>query len=118
MEATGNVGVSGKCGDRKVTSPDQDKSGELVAVTKSGNRVLKAASARILGDIPLAGGSLAEPTTAISFNMQERLYYKVTETAAREPATHKEAIEGGWKRYLWTDDQLAGSGVEQGLCTE
>ncbi|MCR0523444.1 hypothetical protein MKC48_21805, partial [[Clostridium] innocuum] len=103
-QANGNIGISGTTLLAKISAdPDKDTSGELVAVTKSGSRVLKAASARILATSPLAGGSLAEPTTHISFNMKERLYYKVTETAALEPATHKEAIEGGWKRYLWSD---------------
>ncbi|MCR0207274.1 hypothetical protein MKC66_21410, partial [[Clostridium] innocuum] len=103
-QANGNIGISGTTLLAKISAdPDKDTSGELVAVTKSGTRVLKAASARILATSPLAGGSLAEPKTHISFNMHERLYYKVTETAALEPATHKEAIEDGWKRYLWSD---------------
>lgn len=103
-EATGNIGINGNTLLAKVSAdPDKDTSGELIAATKSGTRTLKAASARVLMESPVAGESLAEEKTQISFNMKERLYYKVTTTAAEEPTSHKAAIENGWKRYLWSD---------------
>lgn len=103
-ETTGKVGVSGDHMVAKISSdPNKDTSGELVARTASGTRYLKAASAKALPSSPIAGESVAEEKTHISFNIIERTYYKVATTAQTKPASHKEAIESGWKRYLWSD---------------
>lgn len=103
-KAEGNIGINGNTLLAKVSAdPTKNTSGTLRAVTESGTRSLKAASAKLLENSPVVGESLAEAKTQISFNMKERLYYKVTETAAEKPESHKQAIESGWKRYLWND---------------
>ncbi|MCR0523404.1 hypothetical protein MKC38_21005, partial [[Clostridium] innocuum] len=114
--AQGNVGVSGNVAIAKVTSSlDQDTSGELVANTSSGTRVLKAASAKLLAaEEPQAGRSVAEKTTSISFNMEANHYYLITkdnDMEGRLPKDHKAAITGGWRRYLW-DGAITWDGLE------
>ncbi|WP_320974046.1 hypothetical protein, partial [Dysgonomonas capnocytophagoides] len=97
------------------SSLDQDTSGELVANTSSGTRVLKAASAKLLAaEEPQAGRSVAEKTTSISFNMEANHYYLITKDNDMEdrlPKDHKSAITGGWRRYLW-DGAITWDGLE------
>lgn len=81
---------------------EKDTSGILKAESKSGVIAYRVASANAI-DETKAGESLAETSTHISFNAKEKLYYMVkkkTETVDK-PASHKAAIEAGWKRYLW-----------------
>ena len=105
--AEGNVGVAKNTALAKITNDlEQDTSGELQAATTSGKRLFKAGSAKLLnGDAPVVGASLPKAATSISFNMKENHYYLITTDSDMKnklPKDHKTAIEGGWRRYLWS----------------
>lgn len=99
----GNSKVANNTLIADVQKTEKDTSGYLMVKSKAGMKSYASASARTITKSPIAGEALAEEKTSISFNATERVYYKValkTDTVAA-PATHKEAIANGWKRYLW-----------------
>lgn len=85
---------------------DIDTSGTLMARSSYGVKLFATGSAKALPDGKqiVAGQSLAEKTTQISFNATAKKYYIIKRQADGDPAkpeSHKAAIEAGWKRYLW-----------------
>lgn len=82
---------------------NKDTSGILKMKSSYGVLAYDAGSASQLETSPVVGESLAEPTTHISFNAIEKHYYFIEKqgVTVKKPTTHKEAIDQGWKRYLW-----------------
>lgn len=103
--SNGRTAVSDNQIVAKVTkNQKQDTSSIITMRSANGVMAYRAAAASQLENSPVAGKSLAESTTTISFNATEKRYYIIKEKGdvPDNPTSHENAIENGWKRYLWT----------------
>lgn len=103
--SNGRTAVSNNQIVAKVTkNQKQDTSSIITLRSASGVMAYRAASASQLENSPVAGKSLAETTTTISFNATEKQYYIIKEKndVPENPTSHINALENGWKRYLWS----------------
>lgn len=103
--SNGRTAVSDNQIVAKVTKDKkQDTSSVITLRSASGVMAYRAASASQLENSPVAGKSLAEATTTISFNATEKRYYIIKEKGdvPENPTSHINALENGWKRYLWS----------------